>query len=72
MADNKTKPTLLSPREFVNAVENPVRRADAVTALAMIERLSGEPAYCRGVGGGSAPARLSFRAAQRSRHDQRP
>ena len=44
MADNKTKPTLLSPREFVNAVENPVRRADAVTALAMIERLSGEPA----------------------------
>ena len=40
----KTKPTDISVAEFIAAVENPVRRADAETVLALLEEISGEPA----------------------------
>ena len=40
----KTKPTETSVAEFIAAVENPVRRADAETVLALLEEISGEPA----------------------------
>ena len=39
-----TKPTDISVAEFIAAVENPVRRADAETVLALLEEISGEPA----------------------------
>lgn len=39
----KTKPTEISVADFIAAVENPVRRADAETLCAMLEEVSGEP-----------------------------
>lgn len=44
MADLKTKATPRSVTEFIAAVEHPVRRADAGALMAMMERISGEPA----------------------------
>lgn len=44
MSDAKTKPTPVNPRDFINAVEHPVRRADGLVLLDLMERLSGEPA----------------------------
>lgn len=44
MAENKTKPTAVSAAAFIDAVPDPVRRADAKTLCAMMERISGEPA----------------------------
>ena len=44
MSENATKPTDVDPREFIAAVEHPVRRADAETLLAMMERVTGCPA----------------------------
>ena len=35
MADNKTKPTSASVDDFIAAIDNPRRRADAMTALAI-------------------------------------
>lgn len=43
MAEIKTKPTAVSVDAFIEAVENPVRRADARTVCAMLERITGEP-----------------------------
>ncbi|WP_343519772.1 DUF1801 domain-containing protein [Sphingomonas sp.] len=43
MAEIKTKPTEISPAEFIEAVENPVRREDAKTVCAMMARITGEP-----------------------------
>lgn len=42
MAETKTKPTPISPAEFIAAIPDPVRRGDAKTAAAMMARLSGE------------------------------
>ena len=42
MADVKTKPTPADVATFIEAVENPVRRADAKTVCAMLERVTGE------------------------------
>ncbi len=42
MADVKTKPTPVDVAAFIDAVENPVRRADAQTVCAMLERITGE------------------------------
>ncbi len=42
MADVKTKPTPGDVAAFIEAVENSVRRADAQTVCAMLERISGE------------------------------
>lgn len=43
MAETKTKPTPVSVAEFIDAVENPVRRDDAKVVCAMLERLTGQP-----------------------------
>ncbi|WP_332676652.1 DUF1801 domain-containing protein [Brevundimonas sp.] len=40
----RTKPTDISVADFVAAVENPQRRADAETLCALFEEISGEPA----------------------------
>jgi hypothetical protein len=39
----RTKPTAVSVADFIAAVENPVRRADAETLCALLEEVSGEP-----------------------------
>ena len=41
--DAKTKPTEVSVADFIAAVENPTRRADAETLCALLEEVSGEP-----------------------------
>ena len=43
MAESKTKPTEVTADAFIEAVEDPVRRADAKVVRAMMERLAGEP-----------------------------
>ena len=44
MAENKTKATAASVDDFLDAVPDPQRRADARTLRALMERVSGEPA----------------------------
>ncbi|MDV3457748.1 hypothetical protein RZN05_12200 [Sphingomonas sp. HF-S4] len=44
MAERKTKPTQISAEAFVDAVPDPVRRADAQALAALMARVSGEPA----------------------------
>jgi hypothetical protein len=39
----RTKPTEVSVADFIAAVDNPQRRADAVTLCALFEEISGEP-----------------------------
>jgi len=39
--DNKTKPTSVSPLEFVEAVEHPVRKKDAKQLLELFARVTG-------------------------------
>lgn len=39
----KTKPTVISAANFIAAVEDPTRRADAETLCALFEELTGEP-----------------------------
>jgi hypothetical protein len=39
----KTRPTDVAVADFIAAVENPVRRADAETLCALLEEVSGEP-----------------------------
>ncbi len=43
MAENKTKPTSASVDEFIAAIDNPQRRNDALTALAIYKDLTGLP-----------------------------
>ena len=40
-AENKTKPTEVSPKDFVATVDHPVRRADAETLLGWFEEVTG-------------------------------
>ena len=42
MAENKTKPTELAPIDFVNSVEHPKRKADALFLLDWFKKLTGE------------------------------
>jgi hypothetical protein len=42
VADVTTKPTPANVAAFIDAVENPVRRADAQTVCALLERVTGE------------------------------
>ena len=42
MAETKTKPTPVSVADFLDAVENPVRRADGKTVCAMMAQITGE------------------------------
>jgi hypothetical protein len=44
----RTKPTDVSVADFIAAVENPRRRADAGTLCALFEEISGEPAVMWG------------------------
>lgn len=48
MAETKTKPTGASVDEFLEAVPEPQRRADAKALRSMMERLSGHEAYMFG------------------------
>ena len=41
MAENKTKPTTKSVPDFLNSVEDPVRREDCRTMAAIMEELTG-------------------------------
>ncbi|BDX00453.1 DUF1801 domain-containing protein [Maricaulis maris] len=41
MAANKTQPTPVSPADFIETVEHPVRREDARTLLALMSRITG-------------------------------
>lgn len=43
MPENKTKPTLQSVEAFLDAVENPKRRADGKTLCTMMEEITGQP-----------------------------
>ena len=43
MAKIKTKPTEISPADFIEAVPDATRREDAKTVCAMLERITGEP-----------------------------
>lgn len=43
MSENQTRPTSADARAFVEAVDHPVRRADALALLAMFERVTGQP-----------------------------
>jgi len=42
MAEPKTRPTDVDPRDFIAGVENPVRRQDAETMLALLSEVTGE------------------------------
>ncbi|WP_300545761.1 DUF1801 domain-containing protein [Maricaulis sp.] len=42
MSTNKTQPTQIDPRDFIESVEHPVRRQDALTLLDMMTRITGE------------------------------
>ncbi len=44
MAENKTKPTKVSPTKFLNAVENERRRKDGKEILKMMKEITGWPA----------------------------
>ena len=44
MAENKTKATAASVDDFLSAIPDPQRRADAERLRALMERVSGEPA----------------------------
>jgi hypothetical protein len=44
MAKNKTKPTSVRVTDFLNAVENPTRRADARKVASMMRRITGKRA----------------------------
>lgn len=41
MPENKTQPTQISPRDFIACVEHPTRRDDALTLLALMEKITG-------------------------------
>jgi hypothetical protein len=42
MADNKTKPTKLSASAFIDALTDPIRRADAKALIKLMQKASGE------------------------------
>lgn len=44
MAELKTKATTRDVADFLTSVDNPVRRADAEQMIALMERVTGEPA----------------------------
>lgn len=48
MAENKTLATGASVEDFLDAIADPVRRADARIVRAMMERVTGEPAMMWG------------------------
>jgi hypothetical protein len=49
MAEQKTKPTSVSVDEWLASIEDPIRRADAKTLVAMLGKISGEKPVMWGV-----------------------
>jgi hypothetical protein len=43
MAENKTKPTKVSPASFINGIENEQRRKDCREIAKVMEEITGEP-----------------------------
>ena len=43
MSDNKTKPTEIDARDFINSVQNKTRREDALRLLDIFAEITGEP-----------------------------
>ena len=41
MADNKTQPTLVSPNDFIEALDHPRRKADSLVLLDVMTRMTG-------------------------------
>ena len=59
MAENKTKPTKITAEDFLSTVTPEKRVGDARTLIALMERVSGEPAAMWGpsiIGFGSVPS----------------
>lgn len=48
MAEAKTRPTTVSPADFIDRLEDPQRRADCHAILAMMAKASGAPAVMWG------------------------
>lgn len=48
MAENKTKPTNISVDEYIDAIENDVRRKDARFICDLMHQITGEPAVLWG------------------------
>lgn len=66
---NKTKPTKLSMKAFIDALPDPIRRADAKSLITMMQSVTGEKPKMFGasiIGFGTFPLRLGKRA--RGRH----
>jgi hypothetical protein len=42
MAETKTRPTDVKPKDFIDAVEHPVRRADGHALLKLMQKISGK------------------------------
>lgn len=42
MAENKTKPTNVDPKTYIESVDHPVRRRDSETLLALMTEITGE------------------------------
>jgi hypothetical protein len=43
MAENKTKPTTVSPRSFINQVDNEQKRKDCHELVALMQEITGHP-----------------------------
>ena len=43
MSDNKTRPTSSSVNEFIDAVENEIRRSDSYILLDLLQKITGHP-----------------------------
>jgi predicted DNA-binding helix-hairpin-helix protein len=63
MAENKTKPTSASVDDFIAAIENPRRRADALVSLTIYKEVTKVP----GIGPKSADKILAARRETRLR-----
>ena len=50
MAENKTKPTTISPRTFINQVENEQKRKDCHELAALMQDITGHPPKMWGSG----------------------
>lgn len=48
MAENKTKATRLSPKDYVAAIADPARRKDCATLLALMSKATKQPAVMWG------------------------
>jgi hypothetical protein len=54
MADNKTKPTKITPASFIAKVANEQQRKDSKELIAMMQQITGERPKMWGVNGAKA------------------